>query len=126
MASTKRRERKVAPKLALVEEKQEVAVETKDTLDSMHLLQLETMSRDIENAKLLMALEEQALRNMQLENALMIVKIERQKAALAAKAGQYEASKQKFETIKKEIWPRYGFSETDGLGYDTLTGKIVR
>lgn len=110
----------------MVEEKQEVAVETKDTLDSMHLLQLETMSRDIENAKLLMALEEQALRNMQLENALMIVKIERQKAALAAKAGQYEASKQKFETIKKEIWPRYGFSETDGLGYDTLTGKIVR
>jgi hypothetical protein len=31
-----------------------------------------------------------------------------------------------FVTAKKEIWPQYNLKENEGLGYDPLTGKIIR
>lgn len=97
-----------------------------DTLSSSHLLALETLSRDMEMCKLRVSVEEQSLRNLVLELQLLSNKIDKQKLAVNNKAQEYEALKRKFQNYKKELWPQYGFSENDGLGYDPVTGKIVK
>jgi hypothetical protein len=91
-----------------------------------HLLLLETISRDVENSKLSMALEEQALSNMQLQLNLLYDKIEKQKAVVISKAQKYEKTKQQYISLKKDIFPLYGFKENEGMGYDPVSGKIVR
>ena len=91
-----------------------------------HLLQLETKTRDVENYRLLCSVEEQYLRNLVLEQQLLLVKIERQKVLVSEKNGQYLSAKAKLATFQKEIWPEYGFKENEGLGYDPITGNIKR
>lgn len=124
MASTK--DKKSKKPLGLVPEAQVESPEIKESLDPSHLLQIETASRDIELAKYRMHVEEQALRNMILEHALLANKIEKQKALLRERANQYEAEKAKFETFKLDIWPKYGFEVSQGLAYNPLSGKISR
>lgn len=97
-----------------------------DSLASPHLLALETMSRDIEMAKLRASVEEQSLKNMTLELQLLSNKIEKQKVVVQTKSNDYEAQKKKFQEYKRQLWPQYGFNENAGLGYDPVTGKIVK
>jgi hypothetical protein len=98
----------------------------KDFLDPDHLRSLEVISRDIENAKLTMALEEQALANMTLQLEILQNKIEKQKLFVSSKAQKFELAKQKYVNFKKDIWPMYGLSESQPLAYDPLSGKIQR
>jgi hypothetical protein len=125
--STKREKKLVSKELveqmSLVEEPSQP--EKKEFLHHDHLRQLETLDRDVEIAKLTMAVEEQSLRNMVLEHHLLLSKIEKQKLALMEKAKSYDTMKAGFTSFKKELWPQYGFSEADGLGYNPNTGKIV-
>ena len=114
MATTKR-ERKIEVK----------EPEKKEYLEHDHLKNLEVISRDVENAKLSMAVEEQSLANMELEKKLLDVKIEKQKILVASKAQRYETMKQKYVSYKKEIWPLYGLKENEPMGYDPLSGRIV-
>lgn len=126
MATTKRRKQK---ELKLVQEEiknEVVQEEIKTHLDQGHLLQLETITRDIENAKLLMALEEQSLKNMLLEKMILDNKIEKQKMLLKDKGNYYENLKKGFVNFQKEIWPQYGFSENEGMGYDPISGELKR
>ena len=130
MASTKeKKKKKVVEQVVEVEKKEEVqdvSPVKKDVLDPVHLLQIETMSRDILLAKANMHLMEQELRNMVLEHTILANKIEKQKALCKEKDRMYSAEVAKFESFKKEIWPEYGFAVTEGLAYEPLSGKIVK
>jgi hypothetical protein len=93
-------------------------------LDPSHLLQIETTVRDIENAKLYMHVEEQALKNMVLEKILLDQKIEKQKMLVQDKSDQYTKLKLSFENVKKDLFKVYGFKEGAGMGYNPVTGEI--
>jgi len=95
-------------------------------LSQEHLKQLEITIRDIENAKLTVAIEEQSLRNMMLEQQLLEQKVQKQKQTLQQRAVFYDTISSQFKQIKSELWPQYGFSQTEGLGYDPATGEIKR
>lgn len=98
----------------------------KEFLDADHLRYLETISRDVENAKLSMAVEEQALVNLELNFKLLQVTIEKQKSLVASKAQKYETAKLKYTNYKRDIWPLYGLKENEAMGYDPISGKIVK
>lgn len=109
--------------------KKEVEVlkpEQKDFLSEEHLRNLEIKSRDVEVAKYVMAVEEQALENMQLKLQILSSNIEKQRSLLRDKAARYESAKNKYTLYKKEIWPQYGLNENEGLGYDPESGRIVK
>jgi hypothetical protein len=122
--TSKRREtKKEEPIVTHVEE---VKVKEKvEFLSADHLRQLETMDRDVHISKLGMAVEEQAYKNLILENQLLVGKIEKQKIVLMEKAKSYDNMKVMFTNFKRELWPQYGVSEESGLGYDPNTGKII-
>jgi hypothetical protein len=98
----------------------------RDTLTSGHLLQLETIGRDIENAKLLMNVEEQALANMKLNLRILETNIEKQALVVNERSQRYKLLQDRFVLVKKEIWEEYGIKENDGLGYNPKTGEIAR
>lgn len=98
----------------------------RDTLSPEHLLQLETISRDIENAKLLMNLEEQSLANMNLNLQILESSIEKQRSVVNERSKRYSLLQQRFVLIKKDIWKEYDIKENEGLGYDPKTGVIAR
>lgn len=114
------------PKVKIEAEVEVNKKEFPDSLSSSHLLALETMSRDIEMAKLRTSVEEQSLKNMTLELQLLSNKIEKQKLVVQNRANDYEVQQKKFQEYKRQLWPQYGFNEHAGLGYDPVTGKIVK
>lgn len=130
MASTTR---KVKEKRSVAKAQEAVAEPVKEkvaaypaTLHPDHLRQLEVISRDVENARLLMLVEEQSLRNMLLEATLLQQKIDKQKSYVREKSIFYTNSGKQFEAIKSELWPQYGFNLSEGLGYDPITGEIKK
>ena len=117
--------------LASKRKKRDVVVQesasTTDKLSTQDLLKCETLSRDVVNAKLLMNLEEQSLRNMLLEHALLSLKIEKQKQTLNEKATEYGNKRKLYGMYTSEMWPRYGLdSAKSSLGYNDETGEIVK
>lgn len=95
-------------------------------LSSPDLLKCETLSRDVHAAKLLMFVEEQALKNMLLEQSLLALKIEKQKSLVHNKAGEYEASKSLYAKFLDALRPRYGLTEKESFGYNDETGEIIK
>ena len=129
MASTSKIKRKLNTESKVetpLQEVKEVKPGIKDTLSHEHLKYLEVFSRDTENAKLSMALEEQSLRNMLLSLELLQIKIEKQRILLASKDQKYKISVEKFTNYKKEIWPEYGLNISEPMGYDPISGEIKR
>ena len=129
MASTSKIKRKLKTESKVetpLQEVKEVKPVIKDTLSHEHLKYLEIFSRDTENAKLSMALEEQSLRNMLLSLELLQIKIEKQRILLASKDQKYKISVEKFTNYKKEIWPEYGLNISEPMGYDPISGEIKR
>jgi len=129
MASTSKIKRKLNTESKVetpLQEVKEVKPVIKDTLSHEHLKYLEVFSRDTENAKLSMALEEQSLRNMLLSLELLQIKIEKQRVLLASKDQKYKISVEKFTNYKKEIWPEYGLNISEPMGYDPISGEIKR
>jgi len=125
MTSTKRRSKEVEKKEIKVDNTSPVIEEsTSKFLEPNDLRFLETLGRDVENSKLLMALEEQSLTNMSLQLENLQLKIEKQRHVIASRSQGYEASKGKFISFKKEIWPKYGLSEEARMGYDPISGEI--
>jgi hypothetical protein len=92
-------------------------------LNPDHLLHIECLQRDMENFKLRMALEEQALQNMTLTMEILKSRIEKQKIVLQSKAKEYESSKEKYHALKQDIFKIYNLPG-DKFGYDPSTGKI--
>jgi hypothetical protein len=111
--------------------KREVISQASETLveklSTQDLLKCETLSRDVVNFKLSMHLEEQALRNMILEQALLTMKIDKQRQVLISKSTEYEAKKKLYTLYTTDMWPRYGLDgEKASLGYNDETGEIVK
>lgn len=100
--------------------------ERKEFLDSSHLLRVETLQRDVINARLAMAVEEQALKNMALELKILENDIEKKKILVSSKAQKYEIEKQKLENLKRDLFKEYGFKENENLAYNAEDGKIIR
>jgi len=123
MATTARRKKKVSKKKVV---KKEVVKEFKDVLDKDDLIQLENISRDVTIAQKDMALEEQSLRNMNLELELFKHKMVSQRGLVQSKADRYENIKEKYTNFKKEIFPKYGLSDSQRLGYNPDTGEIIK
>lgn len=131
MATTTRKKELRKPKTEVTKQKENVETPAeipseKDFLNPEHLRMLEVISRDIENAKLTMALEEQALVNMTLQLEILQNKIEKQKLFVSSKAQRFELAKQKYISFKKDIWPMYGLDESKPMAYDPSSGKIQR
>ena len=130
MATTTRKRERVKPvKEELKKEDLETTVpmtEVKEVLEADHLRMVEVFGLEIENAKLQMALEEQALVNLQLSLENLQSKIESQKVLVNNRAQKYELAKQKFTNYKKQIWPLYGLHENEPMSYDRSSGKIVK
>jgi len=104
--------------------KENVVVEEFKTLSQDHLRKLETGSRDVDNAKLLMAIEEQSLVNTILKSELITLAMAKQREIVKSKAAEYELAKKRYETLKKEVFVTYSLPG-DNFGYDTDTGRIV-
>lgn len=127
--TTRKRERTKPVKEVLKKEDLENASsvpEVRDVLEADHLRMVEVFGLEIENAKLQMALEEQALVNLQLSLENLQSKIESQKVLVNNRAQKYELAKQKFTNYKKQIWPLYGLNENEPMSYDRSSGKIVK
>ncbi len=129
MATTSRKKKPIPEKKPEVTKELPKEVQdgqAKEYLDAEHLKNLEIMARDLENAKLTMAVEEQNLQNLLLSLELLHNKIEKQKQAVSVKASKYESVKVRFSSFKKNIWPLYGLKEDEGMGYDPVSGLIKR
>jgi len=127
MATTSRRQKKDKTVKLVEEIKSEivqVAVEKKNQLMMEHLKDLEVMSRDIKNAKLTMAVEEQSLQNLVLNLELLKNKIEKQQAVVVASSGKYETMKLKFSNLRSVIIKEYGLDEKKEFGYDPISGEL--
>lgn len=107
-------------------EEKEVSQEIKNFLAPEHLLQIEVGQRDIENSRLLMAVEEQSLKNMTLELEILTQKIEKQKIVLRQRQFAYDNMVKQFRKLKGDLWPVYGLKDEEGMGYNPTTGEIVR
>lgn len=121
MATTTRAKRQTKQKAPIKEVAQ---APTEKFLSVGELLALETKGRDLENAKLRTAIEEQALRNMTLEHVIMGENIKKQNALLHERHREYETIKSGFRSLKAEIMKAHGLEGKAEFGYDVLSGKI--
>lgn len=109
-----------------VEKKTSVKKEVPSVLAPDHLLKLETLQRDIENAKLNMALQEQYLQNLLLDFKIRETAIEKQRLCLQQIAKEYEAKKSGYASYKRDVFPLYDVKEDQPLSYNPETGEIVK
>ncbi len=97
-----------------------------DHLHPDHLRSLEVSERDVQNAKLLMAVEEQHLKNLMLQSKIAELEIEKQKLRLEAISQKFEIEKKKYHNIKNDIFVAYPVLQNQkSLSYDSITGKII-
>jgi 2-polyprenyl-6-methoxyphenol hydroxylase-like FAD-dependent oxidoreductase len=88
--------------MATTTRKKKKAVEEKILSPDEHRA-VEKMPLVIENAKLLMALEEQALKNMLLELRLLEQKIEKQKIIVSERHSRYNSEKERYGLVIGDI-----------------------
>lgn len=94
------------------------------TLTHHEHLMVETSPLAVENAKLLMAVEEQSLANMQLELKLLEAKIASQKAKVVECHNKYNNEKAKHALIIGQIIQNHGLN-SEKFSYNNDTGEII-
>jgi hypothetical protein len=87
-------------------------------------IQVATKPLEIENSKLLMAVKEQELANLLLENKLLINKIEKVKQELAEAHLKYKNEKTRYEAAIGVIMSNHGL-KNNKFGYNNDTGEII-
>jgi DUF438 domain-containing protein len=97
---------------------------SKATLSPNHLLQLETLSREIEIARLQRTIREQELKNKALEQKVAAFELEALQRAVAQADATHESKKKARNALVLSIKESYGIS--DNFGYNPETGMIVR
>lgn len=102
---------------------EELKEQTKQLTHDEHLA-VETLPMIVENAKLLMAVEEQSLVNMILELKLLEAKIVSQKQKVSECNARYTAAKSKHQTIVSQIIAKHDL-KTDSLSYNNNTREII-
>lgn len=131
MASTSRAKKAVNLKVKKPESEvesvtQESNTEGKTFLSSSDLLAIEVSGRDMENSRLLLSIEEQNLANLKLQIENLQYKIKLQESKVLHCDAKYKNEVLKHVNVKKEIWPKYGYSLEDKLGYDVNTGELKK
>lgn len=112
---------KVNKRLKEVVKKEEVK---SMVLSNHELLQVETSPLMVENSKLLMALEEQALANMILELKLLSSKIDKQKSRVAECGARHNHEKLKYDSTIAGIMENHGLKNAK-FSYNNNTGEII-
>lgn len=93
-------------------------------LSQDELIKVETIPLEVENAKLIMALEEQSLQNMVLELKYLEQKIEKQKNKVGECHSRYLNAKAKHSAIVGEIIKNHSL-ESEKFSYNNSTGEII-
>ena len=117
-----------SPRISKVpEEKPEtppVGAVVKDALSPDHLRQLETLSRDIEIARLQRTIKEHELKQKTLEQKIVAYEIEALQRGLVQLDVTHESKKKLRSSLVFSFKEAYGIS--DNFGYNPETGMIVR
>ncbi len=133
MATTSRKKKSV--KKEVIEEVVEVPTIVEATPAVVDEVKKEFLSADehrivetqpllIENAKLLMACEEQNLKVLTLEFELLDMKIKKQKVVVAERHRAWEAAKARYDIIIGGISKNHGLA-TEKFSYKNDTGEII-
>lgn len=97
--------------------------EVKNILSHDEHLAIEKLPLVVENSKLLMALEEQSLANMLLEEKILGIKIEKQRIRVNEYHLKYNQEKSRYSLIVGDIMENHGL-KNDKFGYDPDTREI--
>lgn len=100
-----------------------VEKETPKNLSVEDMRQIETSCHEVNNAKLRMAVEEQALKNKLLEMENLNFHILKQRGILDRAASDFESKKVKQAALFKDIKTRYNIA-SDEFGYNPMTGEL--
>lgn len=87
-------------------------------------LKVETLPIQIENARLLLAVEEQSLVNMLLEAKILEAKIQKQKEIIGQCHLKYNQEKKRHSEIIGQIMKNHSL-ESDKFSYNNETGEII-
>ena len=107
--------------------KKEEAVQSAEesmVLTNSELLLVETSPLQVENARLLCAVEEQSLANMIAEKKLLEMAIDKQKERVAQLHAKYESEKRRHGGIIGEIMKNHNIT-SDKFSYNNETGEII-
>ena len=85
---------------------------------------LEVTPLEMQNSKLLCAVEEQNLQNLLLEYKLLEIKIEKQKQAVSLAHQKYALSKQKYNSVVDEVMKNHEISGAEKFGFNEK-GEII-
>jgi hypothetical protein len=112
--------------MAKVSKRKAVVVEesSKKILSQQEQIAVQVSPLEVQNAKLLMAIEEQALKNMVLELEMLSLKIDKQKARVGTLANKYESAKAIYTGTMSDIMKNHGLP-SDKFSYNTNTGEII-
>jgi len=102
------------------------SVEKKSYMDLEDLRYIENYNKDIQIAKSNMAVEEQFLKNLILEQKLFDHRIAQQRSQVQLKSDVFEARKLKYNNYRDMIKNKYGVKENEVFSYDPETGEIVK
>jgi len=126
MATTRKTTRKARRAGMVKKPTNKTKVESgKRYLSHEDLLFLERTSLEIENLRLKKNVEEQYLLNLNIKLDALKLTIQSQQGVLARADQQYQNKKSQFEKNKKLVWEKYGFAETDALGYNDTSGELI-
>lgn len=122
-----RRGRKKKPVNTEVESvKAEIKVEPviPDYLSDRDLLEMQVASHNVSNAKLEMALQEQHVRNLNLELELLKVKINKEMNIQQQKSHAYSNFSDVLSNLVQNLTEKYQVK--GNFSYDSRSGKIIR
>ena len=131
MATNRKRKRmevlEVSEKASAVEapkQKEIIEEEVKNFLSADDFRLVETVYRDVDNYKLKIHVEEQALKNMYLELAILDLKIVKQRMTVKHASDSYENKKESYKKMVLGMIKKYNIDDNDRFSYDPETGEI--
>ena len=98
--------------------------EKEDKLTPDHLRQVEVLGLEVENTRLRMLVEEQALRNIHLEQDILKNRAEKQQAETLKRQTEYVHLRSRRSSFIVDLGEIYNFKGK--LAYDSDTGEIIR
>lgn len=86
----------------------------------------ENHQAQITETRLLLAVEEQTLQNLNLKLALLTNDVQKQKAIIGKAHSQYSAAVNKHKELLASIAKDLGLEDSKEIKYNSLTGEIVK
>lgn len=115
---------KVSRRSKVEEPKKQEEPKNEKILNSQEILKVETAPLQVENAKYFMAIQEQSLANMLLEQKLLNIKIDKQKQIVQDAAQKYQQAKDAYNVTIRDIMKNHSLT-SEKFGYNSDTGEII-